>query len=417
MCRPLTNLLMGCVAAADLQLTLGRPCRSSCSNRPLSLPAVLRPTKALREIRVREISSTRLLGAMSAHRRLFDHNKTPAKSRHVARGALIGLVVAGVIAASTQLALAGAPAADSGSRGAIHHSALGADSARLTGSSGGLSSKKPKQIDEGLAQVVTPPAWTVQAQLSCPMVVVKDSVLLVGVEPPESKGCNTLPKPGPAHSIVWMFTSTEKGSGKPVRVVNGFEAYSARLGAAHGYLVPRLGVELLWRGGEPASMISTLGWSPLHYVLVGGVAEPPASWKRVNFDGVSVAVPPSWPVSQPLRLECSGPFDNGPVVALGVHVIPVPCAYFPPPTTPTNGVIVSSHAQLGACPIRGTLKVAGMNATACSDPSVQSPELEVKLVFGSGSTKAVVYVVVGLGANATVARDVLGSAVGLVPAP
>jgi hypothetical protein len=58
-----------------------------------------------------------------------------------------------------------------------------------------------------------------------------------------------------------------------------------------------------------------------------------------------------------------------------------------------------------------------MNATACSDPSVQSPELEVKLVFGSGSTKAVVYVVVGLGANATVARDVLGSAVGLVPAP
>jgi hypothetical protein len=95
---------------------------------------------------------------MSAHRRLFDHNKTPAKSRHVARGALIGLVVAGVIAASTQLALAGAPAADSGSRGAIHHSALGADSARLTGSSGGLSSKKPKQIDEGLAQVVTPPA-------------------------------------------------------------------------------------------------------------------------------------------------------------------------------------------------------------------------------------------------------------------
>jgi hypothetical protein len=352
---------------------------------------------------------------MPPDRRVFDYDKTPAKSRHVARGALIGLVVAGVIAASTQLALAGGSAFDSGTRGAVHHGALGADSDRLTGSFGVLSSRQPKQIDEGLAQVIAPPSWTVQAQLSCPMVVVKGSVLLVGVEPPEPKGCNTLPKPGSARSIVWIFTSAEKGSGKPVRVVNGFDMYSAALGAAHGYLIPRLGIELLWRGGEPATPISTLGWSPLHYVLVGGVTKPPAAWKRLYFDGVSIAAPPSWPVSRPLRLECSGPFDRGPVVALGIHVIPVPCAYSPPPTKPTDGIIVSSTAQLGACPIRGSLTVAGMKATACSDPSVQPSELEVKLVFGSGSTKAVVYVVVGLGANAAVARDLLGSVEGIVP--
>jgi hypothetical protein len=355
---------------------------------------------------------------MSPDRLVIHDAKTLAKSRsrHVARGALIGLA-AGVIAASIGLALASGSAIHPGTRKSLHQGAVGYGGIRLTGSLGVVSSKGAKQVDEGLAQIISPPSWTVQAQLPCPMVVANRSVLLVGVQPPESKGCSTLPEPGSALSIVWIFTSTEKGSGRPVRVVNGFDLYPAALGGAHGYLVPKLGIELLWRGAEPATLISTLGWSPLHYVLVGGVAKPPASWKLQYFDGVSIAAPPSWPVSQPLKLECSGPFDHGPVVALGVHVIPVPCAYFPPPTKPTDGIIVSSTAQLEACPVNGTLKVAGIEATACSDPSVQPSELEVKLVFGSGSTKAAVYVVVGLGGNGSVARELLGSVEGIVPGP
>jgi len=373
--------------------------------------ATRRPKGGSAKDPIREIPPERLLGTVLD--RYVVHGNTHATPRHVGRSALIGLVAV-VIAVSTGLAVAGGSAVHSGT-GEHARDAVVGGGVRLTDSLGLVSSKGPEQIDEGLAQVIAPPSWAVQAQLPCPMVGAKGSVLLVGVQPPESKGCSTLPKPLSARSIVWIFTSTGKGSGKPVRVVNGFDLYSAALGGAQGYLVPKLGIELVWRGAEPATLISTLGWSLLHDVLVGGVAKTPASWKRQYFDGVSIAAPRSWPVRRPLKLECSGPFDHGPVVALGVHVIPVPCAYFPPPTKPSNGIIVSLAAQLDACPIRDTLMVAGIKATACSDPSVEPSELQVKLVFGSGTTHAVVYVVVGMAGNGTVARALLGSAEGIVP--
>jgi len=350
---------------------------------------------------------------MASHGLVVHDKKTFVKScaQHVARGAVIG-VVAGVVAAFLGLALTSGSAIHPGTQKNVRHCVLSYNGARLTDLISVVSSTPAKQVDEGLAQVMVSPSWTIQAQLPCPMVVNR-SVLLVGVDPLQSKGC-TLPK-GSSQSIVWIFTSSKKGSGKPVRVVNGFDLYSATLGGAHGYLVPKLGIELLWRNAQPAALISTLGWSPLHYVLVDGPAKPPTSWTHQYFDGVSLAAPPSWPVRRPLELECSGPFDHGPVVALGIHIIPVPCAYSPPPTKPTDGIIVSSAAQLDTCPISGQLKVAGMEATACSDPSVQPSELEVKLVFGSGSTKATVYIVVGLGGNGTVARELLGSIGGIVP--
>ena len=272
-----------------------------------------------------------------------------------------------------------------------------------------------KQVDEGLGQVFTPPSWIVQAADPCPMSVPMASVLLVGVQPSQSVGCTTLPKAGSRTSILWDFPSNEKPHGKPVEVVNGFDLYSAAQGRARGYLVPTVGIELLWSGGEPDAVISTLGWSPLHYVLAGAKVTTPSTWKRQYFDGVSIAAPRSWPVRQPLRLECSGPFDHGPVVGLGVKVIPVPCAYSPPPTTPSDGVVVTSTDQLGDCPISAILRVADLEATACSDPAVQPPELQVKLIFGSGANAATVYVVVGLGGNGTVARELLASVQGIVP--
>jgi len=261
------------------------------------------------------------------------------------------------------------------------------------------------------------PNWLVQAEVSCPIPisVATGNVLLVGVQPSESIGCTTLPIIGSGNSIVWIFESAAQGTGNPVSVVNGFDLYRAAQDHAKGYLVPALGIEILWRGANPAAVISTLGWSPLHYVLSFGGSEPPSFWKRYYFDGVSVAAPPSWPVKEPLVLVCSGPFDHGPVVGLGVHVIPVPCPYMAPPTTPTDGVLVTPTDQIGDCPIRGIMLVAGMESTVCSDPSLQPPELEVKLVFGSGSTTHRVYVTVGLGATAMVARQIIGSLAGIVP--
>jgi hypothetical protein len=272
-----------------------------------------------------------------------------------------------------------------------------------------------KQVDEGLGQVFAPGSWTVQAQDPCPISVPKAGVLLVGVQPSQSAGCSTLPKAGSRTSILWDFASSEKPHGTPVEVVNGFDLYSAVQGGARGYLAPAVGIELLWSGAEPDAVISTLGWSPLHYVLTGGKVTAPRSWKRQYFDGLSIAAPRSWPVRQPLQLECSGPFDHGPVVGLGVHVMAVPCPYYPPPTTPSDGILVTSTDQLGDCPIGAMLKVAGLEATACSDPSVQPPELQVKLIFGSGTTAATVYVVVGLGGNGTIARQLLASVQAIVP--
>jgi hypothetical protein len=89
----------------------------------------------------------------------------------------------------------------------------------------------------------------------------------------------------------------------------------------------------------------------------------------------------------------------------------------PPSTTPSDGIVVTPTDQLGDCPIRAVLKVADLEATACSDPSVQPPELQVKLIFGSGAGAATVYVVVGLGGNGTVARELLASVRGVVPIP
>lgn len=332
---------------------------------------------------------------MSNHHRASFRHSTLTSARKGARYACIGLVVAGFIIASTSLALA---------------------STSGIGSRPAAGAAHPRQVDLGLAQVVAPPSWTVEAELPCPIPSAKGSVLLVDVTPPPPKGCPPVASSS-AQTIAWIFSSKDIGSGAPVRVIHGFDLYSASVRGAHGYLIPQLGIELLWSGAEPNALIASLGWSPLHDVLLHGAARTPSSWTRVSFDGVSIAAPASWPVHQPLRIACSGPFDNGPVVALGVKVIPLPCPYEAPPTRPTNGIIVSSTDQLSACPITGTLEVAGMQARFCSDPSVQPSELEVKLVFGSGSTKATVYVTVGLGGNGMVARELLGSVVGLVPLP
>jgi hypothetical protein len=268
-------------------------------------------------------------------------------------------------------------------------------------------------VDQGLGQLTAPPSWQVQAQLGCAMTIVDKSTLFLNVTPSDSKSC--LPAIKPGNSLVWIYEPNVTVTGKPVLVVNGFQLYSFAEGGAKGYVAPRLNLAVLWKGTYPKDLVSTLSWSPVHYLLAAGATTPPASWTRQFYGGLSIAAPPNWTVQHPLTLKCSGPFDHGPVVGLGVKVIPLPCAYSPPPTLPTDGVLITPSDQLSSCPIHGTIKVDGQQVRLCSDPNVQPPEAEVRIVSGAGSTSHAAYVTVGLGSNYQVASEILGSIGTVVP--
>jgi hypothetical protein len=333
-------------------------------------------------------------------------------------------------------------------------------------SSSGLAHRLPpgsQYVDNGFGQVTVSHSWRVQAQVACVMPVdrvtpavvstgiapvgwsapsaasaasvapshaqaktgaggkpnadAKPNIAFVGVQPYQTKACGHLPKVGPHTSAVWLFSSSGAGTGQPVLTVNGFKLYAASQGSAHGYLAPALGVEFLWTGARPTSVIHSISWSPLHTVVTAGpITRTPKSWARHYFDGMSVASPASWPVEQPLKIACSTLFANGPVVGLGVKVEYLPCPFELPSTVLTNGVVLTRSAQIAGCPIRSTMTIAGSKVTACSDPADQPPDLQVKLVTGSGSTSAVVYATVGLGSDPSVARTVLGSLAWIVPA-
>src|SRR5271155_776541 len=105
------------------------------------------------QIRVRERPSARLLGTMSPHRRTPVDTQIGPKPRSLARAVLVGLVVVGVAAASTGLALAAGPPLHSATD-AHHHVAPGGRNARSTRSFVGVGVTGARPIDEGLAQVV-----------------------------------------------------------------------------------------------------------------------------------------------------------------------------------------------------------------------------------------------------------------------
>jgi hypothetical protein len=193
-----------------------------------------------------------------------------------------------------------------------------------------------------------------------------------------------------------------------VRTLDEFKLFAlVGAGRSHGYVIPALQTELLWIGAYPASLIASLSYSPLQAVKADGpLTKTPPGWVRYRDAGGTVAAPPSWPVKRPLVLTCTGPFDGGPVVALGVKFNPVPCAYFPPKTTPVDGLTITDSSQLPACPISFAIKLApAVAGEACSDPLVQPQELQVEITGAKGHT----YITVGLG-DATTARRVLGSA-------
>jgi hypothetical protein len=338
---------------------------------------------------------------------------------HARTTRIFAAVATSLAIAGGSIGIAAATASSGRSAGGTHvggsakHGGHGSGTRSHTSLGETVTQRPGQTVDQGLGQLTAPPSWQVQAQLGCAMTIVDKSTLFVNVMPSVSKSC--LPAIKPANSIVWMYEPNVTVTGKPVLVVNGFRLYSFSEGGVKGYVAPQLDLAVLWKGAYPKDLIHTLSWSPVHYLLTAGATPPPPSWTRQFYDGLSVAAPPTWAVKRPLTLACSGPFDHGPVVGLGVKVIPLPCAYSPPPTLPTDGVLITKSDQLSSCPIHGTIKVGGQQVRLCSDPNVQPPEAEVRIVLGAGSTSDTVYVTVGLGSNYQVASEILGSIETVVP--
>jgi hypothetical protein len=80
---------------------------------------------------------------------------------------------------------------------------------------------------------------------------------------------------------------------KPV-VVNGIDTY--RSSSENLWFVPQLGVRIALMGPMSDKVFHTLTSSPSIVALASGPAPAiPSSWHRIGFDGISVAVPASWP--------------------------------------------------------------------------------------------------------------------------
>lgn len=87
-------------------------------------------------------------------------------------------------------------------------------------------------------------------------------------------------------------------------VANGIGMY--RKLNANTWIVPELDASITVFGPVAMQVLRTVTYSPRMDVLARGSAPPiPSSWRRVSFEGISVAVPASWPIKNWSDVICS----------------------------------------------------------------------------------------------------------------
>jgi hypothetical protein len=98
---------------------------------------------------------------------------------------------------------------------------------------------------------------------------------------------------GPASCAGTSLPSCGVFDAKPV-IVNGIDAYPST--SKNKWVVPQLGVTITLTGPTSNKVFHTLTSSPRVIALAPGPPpDVPSSWHRISFDGISVAVPASWP--------------------------------------------------------------------------------------------------------------------------
>jgi hypothetical protein len=180
------------------------------------------------------------------------------------------------------------------------------------------------------------------------------------------------------------------------------------------YSIPALGVSLTVHGVEAAqSLLDTLTSSSRRVVLSAGTAPAvPRDWHTVAYGGITLRVPPTWPIKRlgPHDLspgECLGPPFRKPGVFLGkgdTGIVNCPLLTVGYVAIPTDGVWISAPDPQPPHSYSTSLVVGGLRLWV--DRSTD-PVLTIQPQRGDTELPALVHI--GLGADPAVARTILYS--------
>jgi hypothetical protein len=204
----------------------------------------------------------------------------------------------------------------------------------------------------------------------------------------------------------------------PKQAINGITVYGETSHGAGDYLVPSLGVEVMFQGSLGSRVLHSLARSPRTVVLANG-PEPsvPPSWRTMTFGGVRVSVPPAWRVEREsvYVLSCVSPQATfgAPEVVLDtdarLSAPGCPIIIPPQPSPPSNGLRIDSGPSFPAATMRFTsthcVNLHGLTACPATSPAYSILVLEITV---PGHSKAV-HVSIGLAGDGMVARTVLYS--------
>ncbi len=202
-------------------------------------------------------------------------------------------------------------------------------------------------VDYGNAQISVPSSWVITLD-GC---LFRDSVAF-GSQPTQPDACSSAPNEpiaNPDEVRISALPSYVKLQGEKL-AVNGLPLYRGLNDGGPGlavWLVPSLGVRLELVGPISTEVLHTLTHSPREVTLA--TSKPPAvpsSWHRVDFAGLSIAVPIDWPEQQ--------------VSSWGTGCAPTNLSLLAPPAVVLNR---GTSEPLVSCPAITELEMASATPT------------------------------------------------------
>lgn len=157
----------------------------------------------------------------------------------------------------------------------------------------------------GDVQVSVPPNWDVLDAGDCDdgEPAPSDAVYLGSSQ--AGGPCNS------SESYVWLRTASTKTPPGAAKDINGITVYS-RSSSPTVFHIPSLATLVSGKGPLTERVLHTLSVSPRYVALAKGpIPSVPASWHRVTYGGLSVAVPADWPVvNDPQWHSCTSDYES-----------------------------------------------------------------------------------------------------------
>jgi hypothetical protein len=282
-------------------------------------------------------------------------------------------------------------------------------------------------VDYGDARLSIPSDWTQLGEgWGCPRSpLIGQGVLLV----PVGEDATSCPLSNQSNSVLIepLQTSESLAKTKSSSVINGIAVYRLRNpgepvpseqseNASPQWAVPALGIDLSLNGSLSSRILSTLTYSPRSYVVAPGLAPSvPTSWKRVNFGGVSAAVPGSWPstTDSDWTEGCESPYNGGLTyeqVMMSTGLVPVgrSCVSVDGVAAPFDGLLIDTGEYGPLYQTSGFDKCFRINDLSECPVSADLYGTLVLAVHLPGDTKTIA-ISIGLGEDGQIARTILYS--------